>query len=483
MGSHETRLQLLAVKTISFINFMNFPPVSFTRALKNLAERQPYPARPHDFFIKRTPLLLLTVSFYLIALGIRSWDNLLHPGLYMEDATHYFNIYYGGSRYFSFILQHPNGYYNILNNVVAWAASMLDVRLQPLTYHIFSLSMGMLTACSMLFSGLINNRSIILITPIVLGLSGMNHIYYYTSLTFQMYNVVVVLLCFLLYPPTTTIPGLIILLTTSTLLIWSGPYSVVAVPVSLLLLLMFKNGIKSRFLVWVILCALTYSASVGESMIRLQNLLDPYICKILVTTLFERVFFLDLLGTISFLKLFFFCSLLLVIFFSLRKDTQYLKISLVLFAIITGSMAPLFLSIKFVLYQTVFPCHIYISQFFWLFFILYTLDKLITLWSTVPVINLIIPLILVLIVWVDNVRHPAKRYKKIMTNIPPFLETIHNAEQLQLAEKNEYVVVKTDNVIPGALNPMVRVGSLQPDAKRLKRKDITISSGYIFIVN
>ena len=112
----------------------------------------------------------------------------------MEDAGHYFNAYYGGKRYLSFILQHPNGYYNILNNFVAWLASKMDVRLQPLIYHLFSLSLGILVATCMAFTGLIRNRALLMITPLALGLSGMNHIFYYVSLTFQMYNVVILLL-------------------------------------------------------------------------------------------------------------------------------------------------------------------------------------------------------------------------------------------------------------------------------------------------
>ena len=64
-------------------------------------------------------LLAFTVACFLALLCYRSWGNLTHPALYVEDSIHYFNVYYGGNRDFTLILQHPNGYYNILNNLVA----------------------------------------------------------------------------------------------------------------------------------------------------------------------------------------------------------------------------------------------------------------------------------------------------------------------------------------------------------------------------
>ena len=70
-----------------------------------------------------------------------------------------------------------------------------------------------------------------------------------------------------------------------------------------------------------------------------------------------------------------------------------------------------------------------------------------------------------------------------MTHIPDFVKTIHTIEQLELGKKNQYVVVKTDNVIPGFLWPMVRVGSNEPSARRLKRADISIPAGKEFIVD
>ena len=454
-----------------------------TEMLKNIFSREPYPEFSRNVFTDNRIYFILAIIMYLAALTFRSWENMLHPGLYMEDATHYFNQYYGGKRYLSFILQHPNGYYNILNNLVAWVTAKLDVRLHPLAYHIFCFSTGILTATCILFSGLIRNRFMIIAAPIVLGLSGMNHIYYYNSLTFQMYNIVILLLCLLFYPAPQLPVSIFFMCAIAALLVWSGPYSVVALPVSLLFLFFFNNRKKTILFIWVIICVIFYSLSVRENTIMLDNLLDENIRRTIVETIFEKIFFLELLGKMSSGKIFLFFLVLFSALYALRRNTFYLKTTIILFSIIISALAPLFLSIKLPLYLSIFPCHIYISQFFWFLFILITTDKLVDKIQPKPFLQYGILSLFVLFVIIDNLHHPAKGKEKIMKSIPAFVQTIHHVEQLDLEKKNQYAVGKTENVIPGTFPPMVWVGSLRQDAKRLTRKDIQIPSGKEFIVD
>ncbi len=450
----------------------------------NPLSRQLYPIPDKNDLLQRQPVIRGAVILYLLALVFRSWPNLIHPGMYMEDSIHYFNSYYGGNRDLSFILQHPNGYYNILNNLVAWLSSKLDVRMVALAHHLFSLSTGILCAVLFLFSGLIKHRMLLLITPIVLGLSGMNHIYYYTSLTFQMYNVVILLLILLFLPGPETLSNLIFKAAVAALLIWSGPYSVVAVPVALVSMAMFKGKYRNIWLVWIIFCTLCYSLSVTGGMIHLATLSDAGARHAIISTLFTKIFFMDMLGSFSSYKVIIFLLLLTAIFYFFRKNTTYLKISVLLFGIIIGSLAPLFLSVKYLLYQQVFPCHIYISQFFWLVFVLYTIDQFMpVLEKTSRFFPSAVAAVLLVFVWVDNASHPAKGKRAIMKNIPGFLAAIHRVEQLPLVDKNQYVVLKTDNVIPGGMHPMVRVGSLRHDARRLHRSEVKISKGKKYIID
>lgn len=450
--------------------------------INKIIKRTAFPPNSGRFLLENRHVVLLSLTIFILALVFRSWQNILHPGLYWEDAGHYFNIYYGIDRDLSFILQNPNGYYNILNNFVAWLAQHLDVRIQPTIYLVFALSMGVLTATSFFFSGLVQNRFMLLVTPLVLGLSGMNHIFYFTTLTFQMYNVVVLLLCLLFLPPPRSPFTLFVLCVTTTVLVWSGPYSVVALPVALVLLVFFHNREKSFLFVYVIINLLIYTFSVKAGTIMLSNIADKDVRNVAIQTLFERVFFLDLLGKMSSIKVGLFFLLIVSLFYYLRKNVFYMKISIAFFIIIIAALAPLFLSIKYLLYQQVFPCHIYVSQFFWLCFILFSVDQIIQKAQLKPAIQVSIAVLFCLVVLFDNIQHQEKGKIELMPQISDFVNTIYLIEQLELAQKNQYVIVQTNNLIPGFMPPMVRVGSQQDDAQRLTPNEVTIASGKQFIV-
>ncbi len=428
--------------------------------------------------------LLLAVLVFLVALLVRSWGNLITPGLYMEDAGHYFNLYYGGKRSFAAVLQQPNGYYNILNNAVAWGAAKMDVRVQPLLYHLFSLGLGLAVAVCLTFSGLIRTRALLIVTPLALGLSGMNHIFYYVSLTFQMYNVVVLLLClfFLSAPRTWAGTGALALL--AALLIWSGPYSVVAVPVAVLYLLLFPFDKKGVLACWILVCTLGYTLFLEGGLIRFQNILDPTTRELMLSVLFGRVLGLELFGEVTGVRIGLMLAALAGIFFSFRRDWGYLKISLLLVAIIVASLAPLFLSNKILLYQRVFPCHIYVAQFFWVFFVLFTLDSFVQRQTRNQQVKAVASALAVLaLVLTDNLRHPDRGAITLMPKVSAFVRAIHEAEQLALEEKKQYLVLRTENIAPGPLYPRVRVGSRSTSAKRLTAARVSLPTGNEFIAD
>ncbi|MDX9835852.1 MAG: hypothetical protein RBT36_11680 [Desulfobulbus sp.] len=421
--------------------------------------RAPLLGEPADWR-RLWPWLLLGITLYLVALAVRSWSNLSQPGLYMEDAGHYFNSYYGGRRYLSFILQHPNGYYNILNNLVAWLAAKADVRLQPLLYHLFSLGLGLTVAICLACTGLVRSRAVLAVTPLALGLSGMNHIFYHVSLTFQMYNVVVLLLCLLFLPTPKTWTGTLCLAVLAALLIWSGPYSVVAVPAALLCLLFFPVDKKTVLYAWIVVCTLWYTTALEGGLIRFRNILSPEVQEMILTVLFGRILLFDALHAPLFLQVILPLALVAGLFFLLRRETSYLKTSLVLFAIIILSLAPLFLSQKILLYQQVYPCHIYIAQFFWVFYLLFSLDLLLRRQQSRRALKGVVCALAVAgFVLFDNLRHPEKGFIQPMDKVPAFVRAVHAAEQLGLKEHNQYLVLRTENVDPRAAPASVRVGS------------------------
>jgi hypothetical protein len=428
------------------------------------------------------PWLLLGILLYLAVLALRSWANLSQPGLYMEDAGHYFNSYYGGQRQLAFILQHPNGYYNILNNLVAWLAAKGDVRLQPLFYHLFSLGTGVSVAVCLACTGLVRSRAVLLVTPLALGLSGMNHIFYHVSLTFQMYNVVVLLLCLLFFPPPKTCAGTLGLALVAGLLIWSGPYSVVAVPAALLVLLLFPWDRKAILCAWIVVCTLWYTTALEGGLIRFQNILSPAVQEMILSTLFGRILLFDLVPAPLFLQVLLPLALITGLFFLLRRETTYLKLSLVLFAIIVLSLAPLFLSQKIMLYQRVYPCHIYIAQFFWVFYLLFSLDLVLRRQQTHRAFKgMLAALAVAVFVFADNLRHPDKGFIQPMDKVPAFVRAVHAAEQLRLEERNQYLVLRTQNIDPRAAPVSVRVGSRRHSATMADATVLPADSGREFI--
>jgi hypothetical protein len=471
------------MKNISTWCSFRVTPWNFYKDLNLLIKRTPYHECDGSFFQKNRSTIALAIVIFLSAFFIRSWQSVLNPGLYMEDASHYFNVHYGGGHDLSFILQQPNGYYNILSSFTAWCASECDVRWQPMIYNIIGLIMGTITATCFLFTGLLRNRCILIVTPLVLGLSGMNHIYYFNTITYQIYNVVVILLCLLFFPVTRSKLALFFLCFVAAILVWSGPYSVVALPISLALLVFFKNRSKTILIISIMINVVLYTLSVREGTIRLSNILDEEMRRYAIEVLFEKIFFMDLLGKISFTKVGIFFLVLASILYFLRKDVFFIKISITLFMIILCVLAPFFLSIKYILYRTVLPCHIYISQFFWLCFILFTVDHLLNKISPRISAKLAIIGFFFAFVLIDNASNPSKGKEKIMTNIPLFVQTIHLVEQLELEKKGQYVMLQTENVMPGFLPSIVRVGSKNLEATRLNSKDVPIHSGKEFIVD
>ncbi|MFQ5484419.1 MAG: hypothetical protein ACE5DO_03690, partial [Desulfobacterales bacterium] len=225
--------------------------------LKKILTRHEFPRRPINFLTQNRIWIIIGLSIFLSALFYRSWENFTHPGLYMEDPA-YFSGYYGGHQPFTAVFNTSRGYINLIINVYAWIVAKIDVRIQPGLYLIFAILTGVTTAVNLIFSGLFKSRPILLIAPLVLGLTGMNHVFYYMTLIYQFYTTTLLLLCLLFFPPPRTKFGLVGMAVLFTILPWSGPYSVLDIPVGILFLLFFKDRWKSYMIILMIGSTLLY---------------------------------------------------------------------------------------------------------------------------------------------------------------------------------------------------------------------------------
>jgi hypothetical protein len=413
------------------------------------------------------------LAAYILIMLVRSWDNFSSPGLYVEDATHYFNLFYGGDRPLSSIFQHPNGYYNIYNNFIALMTAKADILQQPRIYQSLAILLCVLTVTAVSFSGLLQNRFVLLVSPLLLGLSGLNHIYYYITLTFQMYVVILLLLVLLLWRwklPFILNPVFFFILA---ILIWSGPYSVLTVPFCLTFLFFFKE--RTWTCLGVIGVTIFYALSVEKSTIMLGNLFDSEILNLWFQTLITKVFFMGMKDSVNIEKIILLLVVFLPLFFILRKEKPYLKISALFFVVIVSSFAPLFLSKKYLLYQTIYPCHVVIAQFFYLVFILYSADQLLKKYADFEMqMSSVFLLSVFAFILLDNLEHEEKFRTPIMKSIPAFLQAVKKAETSGLPDRHQHVIIITDG-IKKAFKPVAVVGDRSKGSKRVEK--IFISSG------
>ena len=296
-------------------------------------------------------------------------------------------------------------------------------------------------------------RYILFIAPFLLGLSGLNHIFYYITLTYQIYVFVILLICLLFWEPLKTNRANILLFALLSLLVWSGPYSVLVAPFSLCFILFFRG--KTAFLTALTVVVVLYTLSVSNNMILLRNLWKPAIHEVWLGTLVGKVFFMGMGGAFTVKKLMLCLGFFLGLLAIFRRDSFYLKIACLLLVLINSSLAALFLSKKYMISLRVLPCYLVIAQFFWLFFLLFTADRLLALRKGLYHGGLVVALLAVLFIYRDDTLHPYKWSFPTMPKLAEFLQLVHDSEQLDLAGQHKGRILQFGHK---SFRPVVRVG-------------------------
>ena len=418
----------------------------------------------------------------LLLAAVRSWANFTHPGLYVEDSLHYFNYYFGGHQPLADILRKPNQYIVLGTNFIAWLVARLDVEWQPYVYLGFSILFAWISASMIAFSGLFRNRYVILLAPALLGLVGFNHLYYWVTLTYQIFNAVILLLALMYFPtPETSLrkAGWIFFVT---LLIWSGPYSVLALPLALLMLAFRMYPAKRYLLFYVMVCVLFYYTTLNGGTTDIFALFRNDVRQVhFVSLLFEQVWFMGWFGALTVGKVVLWLCAMTGVFYTMRKDLDYLRVSLSFLMISVVNLAIYFMSSK---YMTIdyWPNHIFISQYFWLVFILYTFDRATVRFHLGRRWSLVFLAFFSVVIYADNAANPEKRYKKIQTHIPYFLHTIKHYQQREaaLTKQNKKLLIQAPayNFVIG---PTVVLGSKAADARQIGSREIGDDYGKEFI--
>ncbi|MGW8194977.1 MAG: hypothetical protein ACWGOX_12005, partial [Desulforhopalus sp.] len=208
--------------------------------------------------------------------------------------------------------------------------------------------------------------------------------------------------------------------------------------------------------------------SVTKSTIMLGNLFSPFILKLWGKTLVTEVFFMGFKESVNPEKLLLIAFTLVPLLIYLRKERYYLKISFLLAVLIVSSMAPLLLSQKYLLYQRIFPCHLLIAQFFWLAFILYSLDTiLLKLKHYRKVIGSGLLMVIVVFIVFDNAVHREKYQVALLPAFDKFIQAVKKAEQMDLQAKGERMIISTNGT--GPFKAVADVGDKSVDRAASKR--------------
>ncbi|HEC13563.1 MAG TPA: hypothetical protein ENI80_10005 [Acidiferrobacteraceae bacterium] len=426
-----------------------------------------------ESFIRQNRIwLILAVSLFVAINLVRSWGTLSTPSLLTEDS-YYFNYYYSGYADMASIANKPNGYLNIANNLVAKGISILDVRIQPVLYVILAFVLGTFTASMVIFSGYFRNKWLIGIVPVVLGLSGFNHIYYFTTLTYQMYVVVVLLLSYVVF---FQVPRqykyLLPVFMLCVLFVYSGPYSVTLIPLSMLLSVFLYNKRKAIFLVLLSLFVISYFVNVDSGTTTMTSFFVQERISYFVYVLINDIFLLGLVDDSAALFVFMAeITLLSVVMYSLRYDRLYIKLAVVLIAFVVAALLPYFMSSKYIPYFHR-PAYILVAYYFWWIFLLWTAERLLVGNKKSLILAPLLSAVFVVLVVYDNYRHPAKGTDdRVNPAVMQFVHAVHAVEQLDLESKNQFLWMRVnDPYLEGS--PTLYVGSTKASARRLESKNI-----------
>jgi len=423
---------------------------------------------------------LAGVALLVICLLFRSWTTFSQPGLHVEDAV-LFSYYYGHGRPLTDIFASHIGqqYLTLTADFFAWLYAWADVHWQPWLYQWTGFVVAVSSVATVSFSGLVRNRMLLLVCPVFLGLTGLNHIYYYNTLIYVMYTGVLMLLVLLLYPPPKTVRACVFQAVLLIVLPWSGPYSVLVLPAVPFLFFCTNNRTKRALLVIAAVSTLIYFLTVSENTVRIAYLLRPWIIVRYLQTVFDKIFFFDF---VQHLPMWYGYGVLLVmigVLWFLRRDQEYLHKALVMLGFLFTSLLLFFLSVKFVLYRTTSDCHRLVASFFYAIFLVVTADRLFVprfLGHSGP---LVCAGLLLILVFFDNRSHREKGWVRPVPEIAEYIQTIHFYEQQGLVAKHQAICLRHPPVRP--MQPRVLVGYRGADRRLLLAGDAEVVRGRRFV--
>ncbi len=431
----------------------------------------------------RPPLIAWRMAGVVLLMGcvlVRFWDALTQIGLYVEDAL-LFNSYYATALPLKAIFKSHIGqpYLTVPADFFAWLYAWIDVRWQPWLYQWTGLAFTLCAASLLSFSGLIKSRYLLVVGPVILGMLGVNDLYYYNTLIYVMYTGVLILLLLLFFSPPCRIVSYLFQAILLGCLPWSGPYSVLLLPVAFFLF--FAEPGKDKKMLYVIgfVSTLLYFSTVKSGNLRLGNIAETQLLSLYFSEILKKVLLFNFFQEVDYrfwIVIILFVSGCCFIF---RHDFRYICFSLSALGIIFISIAMFYLSSKSELYSELLSSHQVIASFFWVAFLLVTADRIVS--QCHPVFSLAVACAFLALVFLDGVWHPSKWILKPIANVQRFVDTIAYYE-LRGFERKRMSVCLYLPLQPGSrMTPLVVVGDRTPGATHLNRTHPEITQGNNFV--
>lgn len=420
------------------------------------------------------------ICLLIVGILARYWSDLTHAGLYVEDAL-LFNAYYGHEKALAEIFHSHIGqrYLTVFADLFAWIYGWANVRWQPWLYQWTGFVVTVCAISLFSFSGMIRNRILLLVAPLLLGMLGLNHLYYYNTLIYIMYTGVLMLLILLLYPSPQTPFAFTVQLFLVLFLPWSGPYSVLVLPTTIFLFFSAATKAKKVLHLAAFCSTLAYCLTVTGSNLKLSHARHLWIIERYLFDVLDKIILFDFFSRPHLAYWIVLLLALLFIWFLQRHDQEYITKALPLLLWIFMSIALFFISVKFAQYSRMLGSHQVIASFSWVAFLLYTGDRLVG--RARPVVPAFFAVFLLSLVVFDSIRNPDKWHFTLVPAVQKFIDTVAYYEQQGLMEKKQSVCLYMPFLPGSVMAPRVVVGDRGPTALKLGPGDVEITTGIEFV--
>lgn len=388
-------------------------------------------------------LIMIGSALLLLLMIVMGNENILSPGLYIEDSMELTDALAGNLSLFSpETYSYYRGYPVFLSEWFVAASSLFPLGWQPILYVVIGMFFAWLAINVMSTTGLITHPLMLLIAPLLLFIGSFNVPAMFLTLTGTFFSTTALLMALAVRPaPSNNVIYLFCFMLMCALAL-SGPYAPQVLPMACGLVLLMGSRRKTLLLLCLMCVAVLYTRGSASGMVQFENLLDPAIRAHFYNSVVQHLFLFGLSSVREFWVGLLICSLIIGLLVLFREDRLYVKHSLIFIASSLVSLLTYFISFKYGQYAgELISAHLIIAQFTWMMFVVITIDRFLRAGSSrgwqVGVGMLTVIGIGLLLYGKKSVEAPLEKLRPD-SDLMVFLDSVEYADGLVLAE-NEFV--------------------------------------------